>query len=137
MRQVANAMRQEHCVTLSSLRVESVTTFTIVFVIVGGRVSIQQSITIIQLAFRLIIKQGVMAVAVLRGVTYLFHCLMTINLETFQRISVRIVLHYWYTIAIVRCLVKMCQDCNTTIYIFAVFVVSLSLTHSVHFSFFT
>jgi len=27
--------------------------------------------------------------------------------------------------------VKMCQDCNTTVFIFAVFVVSLSLTHSV------
>jgi len=27
--------------------------------------------------------------------------------------------------------VKMCQDCNTTIFIFAVFVVSLSLTPSV------
>jgi len=33
--------------------------------------------------------------------------------------------------AIVRVLVKMCQDCNTTIFIFAVFVVSLSLTPSV------
>jgi len=32
---------------------------------------------------------------------------------------------------VVRVLVKMCQDCNTTIFIFAVFVVSLSLTPSV------
>jgi len=38
--------------------------------------------------------------------------------------------------AIVRVLVKMCQDCNTIIFIFAVFVVSLSLTPSAQFSVF-
>jgi len=42
-----------------------------------------------------------------------------------------------YNIAIVGVLVKMCQDCNTTIFIFAAFVVSLSLIHSVKCSVFT
>jgi len=57
-----------------------------------------------------------------------FHYLMTINLETFQRISVTKVTHadnfnFKENISIVRVLVKMCQACNTTIFIFAIFVV--------------
>jgi len=48
-----------------------------------------------------------------------------------QKSHVRTILHFKYNIAIVRVLVKMCHACNTTIFIFAGFVVSLSLTHSV------
>jgi len=48
-----------------------------------------------------------------------------------KKLHARTILHIKYNIAIVRVLVKMCQACNTTIFISAVFIVSLSLTHSV------
>jgi len=49
---------------------------------------------------------------------------------------VRTILHFKYNITIVRVLVKMWQDCNTTIYIFAVFVVSLYHCQCKMFSFY-